>query len=276
MAYMPGNHVVHKKSVVDRVIDSITQDIIRGRYPPGSKLPNEYDLVLELNVSRNSLREAIKILSAAGIVEIRQGDGTYVCSQAAPSLFDGVVYSIISSTSSNEELIELRGIVDEMTLRLASQKAEPQEIDALEENVQKMKDAIQRNDIQQAQQLDMEFHSLLTESCRNTLYIRMISGLYTIFQNSIGDTLDIESAGSRAPVFHEQMLECIRTHDDARIRGVVEESLTPWKQQLARNAAAHSRSGASPRGKKASPGGPRPSACERDSLPACREIPPRK
>ena len=98
---MRSEHLVQKKTVVDSVMDSIIADIISGKFPPGSKLPNEYDLISRLNVSRNSLREAIKIMSAMGIVEIRHGDGTYVCTQVAPTVLDSVVYSMISCMSSS-------------------------------------------------------------------------------------------------------------------------------------------------------------------------------
>ena len=97
---MQQSKKINKKSVVDLIMDQLLSDITSGVYPPGTKLPNEYELIRQMQVSRNSLREAIKILTAMGIVEIRRGDGTYVCSQVNPSVFDNVVYSMVSGETS--------------------------------------------------------------------------------------------------------------------------------------------------------------------------------
>lgn len=232
MSNAANGHTVNKKSVVDIVMDTIIADIISGKYPPGTKLPNEYDLIAELNVSRNSLREAIKILTAMGIVEIRHGDGTYVCSQASPSLFDNVVYSIISSNSSNDDLLELRQIVDDMCVRLAIEKITPEEIAQLEGCVAQMADAIKHNDMEKAKELDYQFHSDLIASCKNALFIRIINGLYTIFKGAIGQTLYLENVDSQAAVFHENIINCIKEKNYRDVHKVVADSLISWRQQL--------------------------------------------
>ncbi len=86
---------IESETVVKLVIDRITSAIISGQYKIGEKLPSEYELIEELQVSRNSLREAMKILSAMGVVDIKRGDGTYICSQINPNMFDSVIYSLI-------------------------------------------------------------------------------------------------------------------------------------------------------------------------------------
>ena len=101
---------IGQKTIVDQIIGTIIESIIKGNYKAGTKLPSEYELIEEMQVSRNSLREAMKILSTLGIVEIKRGDGTYVCSQVNPSVFDRVVYSMIYDTSTSGELRELREI----------------------------------------------------------------------------------------------------------------------------------------------------------------------
>ena len=99
---------IGQKTIVDQIINTIIDSIIKGNYKAGTKLPSEYELIEEMQVSRNSLREAMKILSTMGIVEIKRGDGTYVCSQVNPSVFDRVVYSMIYDVSTSTELLELR------------------------------------------------------------------------------------------------------------------------------------------------------------------------
>lgn len=64
---------IGQKTIVDQIINTIIDSIVRGDYKAGTKLPSEYELIEEMQVSRNSLREAMKILSTMGIVEIKEG-----------------------------------------------------------------------------------------------------------------------------------------------------------------------------------------------------------
>lgn len=227
-----GHSPISKKSVVDVIIDTLVTDIADGRYPPGAKLPNEYELISEFDVSRNSLREAIKIMSAMGIVEIRRGDGTYVCEQTAPSALDKVVYSLLSCMSSDEELIELRIILDESTLRMAIEKSTPEEVANLEANIREMRRAIDGQDMERAEELDYQFHTDMIASCKNVLFTRMVSGVYTIFRNSIGRTIHQDSVFSKAPEVHQEMLDCIRNKDYGSVHNVIVRSLESWRDKL--------------------------------------------
>lgn len=232
MAGNNSSHIVKKKSVVETIMDTIIGQIVSGKYPPGAKLPNEYELISELNVSRNSLREAIKIMCAMGLVEVKHGDGTYVCSQVNPSVLDNVVYSMVSCMSSSNDLIELRQIFDDTTVRLAIEKITPEELDKLEGNIRAMRTAIQKHDIATAQELDFQFHMDLIECSKNVLYIRVSKGLYTIFKNSIQNNIFLEGVDSLAPTYHQNILNCIKNRDYRLVQQVVADSLITWRKGL--------------------------------------------
>lgn len=221
-----------KKSVVDIIIEQLLSKIMNGEYYPGTKLPSEYELMENMQVGRNSLREAMKILSTMGIVEIRQGDGTYVCSQIHPSIFDSVVYSIVSEESSEAELIELRLALDESIMRMAMDKMTDEDLWKLEENINKMQEALLNGKTELAQQLDFQFHMGLIESCKNILFIRIAKGIYTIFERSIHRNIRMEKMDSKAPQYHQKILACIRSKDRSQIPEIVRESLLTWKTQL--------------------------------------------
>src|ERR1700746_3166721 len=69
--------------VTDEAIETIRELIASGEWGPGTRLPREADLAAQLGLSRNSLREAVRALSLARVLEVRQGDGTYVSSLEA-------------------------------------------------------------------------------------------------------------------------------------------------------------------------------------------------
>lgn len=73
--YSPTNK---KQSAVDIVINRIVDDVLTGRYKPGDKLPTEMQLAEMMSMSKNTVREAIKILVAYGAVEIRRPEGTFI------------------------------------------------------------------------------------------------------------------------------------------------------------------------------------------------------
>ena len=213
------------KTIVDQIVNSITGDIIDGKYKAGDRLPNEYELVESLQAGRNSVREAMKILSAMGIVEVRRGDGTYVRSQMSPTMFDTVIYSMIYGDSTAESLVELREILDEAALRMACAKATQAEIDAMYANVDAMETALKSGDLDQVKKLDLEFHMQLLETSRNPFFIRMVRGVYTIFEKAIAEKLEQDQSDSLAAYYHRNMLHCIETRDYANISRVVQESL---------------------------------------------------
>lgn len=223
---------IGQKTIVDQIINELTESIIKGDYKPGSKLPSEFELMEELQVSRNSLREAMKILSAMGIVEIKRGDGTYICSQVNPGIFDRVVYSMIYGSSSSEELLELRQILDEATVQLAMSKMTLDEAKKLQDSIDRMEAACSAGQVEEMQKWDMQFHMTLIESCKNEFFIRIMKGVYDIFEYSISENVRLETNDSKAPEYHQRMLNCILEKDYDRIREVVKDSLCTWQDRV--------------------------------------------
>ena len=234
---MAGNdrkrlETIGQKTIVDQIINTLTESIIRGDYKSGPKLPSEFALMEELQVSRNSLREAMKILATMGIVEIKRGDGTYICSQVNPTLFDRLVYSMIYDVSSSDELLELRQILDESTVQLAMSKITPEEVEKLQHSIDKMKDACKNQDVEQMQTCDLEFHMLLIDSCKNIFFIRILKSVYSIFEKSIVENVRKETVDSKAPLYHQRILDCIVNKDYNTVHEVVAESLATWRERV--------------------------------------------
>ena len=86
---------VSNESVVQQVINKITDAIMAGEFKPGDKLPTEMEMISLFKVSRNSLRSAIQTLRAYGVVEVRRPEGTFVCSDFSPQILNPMLYSII-------------------------------------------------------------------------------------------------------------------------------------------------------------------------------------
>lgn len=119
---------INRSSVVQRVIDRLTQAMLSGELKPGDKIPTEMELSEQLGVARNSIREAIKILVYIGVLEIKRAEGTFVCNGFSESLIDPMIYGIILNQQNEQELHELRAMVETGVMRLAVEKCSEEEI----------------------------------------------------------------------------------------------------------------------------------------------------
>lgn len=227
---------VGNETVVDKVIHQIMASISNGRFKIGEKLPSEFELMEELHVSRNSLREAMKMLATMGIVEIRRGDGTYICSQVNPSVFDSIIYSLMLETSTDEEIIELRQTLDEAVLKLAIRKCEPGNIEKLEWFIAQMRYFFSNREISKAARMDYEFHIYLADCCKNVFLSRIVKGVYQLFEHSIEKNILTETLFAQADEHHQEIVDCLINKDFGKVGEVVEHSLTSWKKNVKKRA----------------------------------------
>ena len=103
---------LQNKSIVSRIVNQITDAIINGELKPGDKLPTETSLCATFEVGRNSIREAIKILEAYGVVYIKRPDGTFVNDRYSQKMLDPMLYGILLEKNSSDEIIQLRKVLD--------------------------------------------------------------------------------------------------------------------------------------------------------------------
>lgn len=223
---------IDSSSVVERVIQQITNMVSLGRFKMGEKLPSEFELMDELNVSRNSLREAMKILSAMGIVEIKRGDGTYICQKVKPSVFDSVIYSMMMESSSDKEIIELRQLLDENVLKLAVKNCTDQEIDHLQQMIVQMREHFDQGELSKAAKLDYDFHIFLTGCAQNSFLCRIVTGVYKIFEGSIEKNIRTEELFAMAAEHHQAIVDCLRNRDERVISQVISNSLSSWRRNV--------------------------------------------
>ncbi len=112
------------ESIADRILQMITEE---RRFSAGDKLPNENDLSQELGVSRATLREAVRILSTGGVLEIRRGCGTYVLDQTSSADY-GALQRAAQATANIRDLFEMRLIFEPESAYFAAKRATDAEL----------------------------------------------------------------------------------------------------------------------------------------------------
>ena len=158
------------ESVVQKVINCLTDGMVSGELKPGDKLPTEPELAATLGVARTSVREATKILTYLGVLESRRSEGTFVASGFQESMIDPMVYGIILNKGEDfDSLMELRELTEVGILRLAIKKRSEEGLETIREKLDAFSDAVEQENLTAAFQADNDFHDAVSSLCQNDL-----------------------------------------------------------------------------------------------------------
>ncbi|MFD0552835.1 FadR/GntR family transcriptional regulator [Streptomyces rectiviolaceus] len=187
MCRMP-QEPVRERRVGSQVQRSVMQLILDRRLRPGALLPTEAELMEELGVSRNSVREALKALQALDIVEIRHGYGTYVGQASLTPLADGLTFrtlvQLADDTHALAEILQVREVLEEGLVRRVAVLLTDEELCQLEALVRKMEEAADTGAA--FPELDREFHETLYRSLGNELVPQLLGAFWNVFNRVAG------------------------------------------------------------------------------------------
>lgn len=168
---------IKNESLVQTVINRITDAIISGELKPGDKLPTEIELMGTLGVSRNTVREAIRTLIAFGVVEIRRPEGTFVCNNSSPKILNPLLYkTILAGGSSHNYILDLRQVVEVGITQLIRERGlDDADREKLEQLHTEYAYELRREDydIDRILSKDLEFHKAVATATHNP-FITMI------------------------------------------------------------------------------------------------------
>lgn len=159
----------------DEAIERITQQIAAGRWRPGDRLPKEAELAAELGLSRNSLREAVRALSLVRVLDVRQGDGTYVTSLEPGLLMDslGFVAQLVQDHTL-VEVFEVRRLLEPAAAAMAAVRIDQEGLALLRLELERMRAATKEEDLVEA---DAAFHSVIAKAAGNAVLSSLLESL---------------------------------------------------------------------------------------------------
>ena len=179
---MEGKRVKLSEQTSQRLYESIVEE---GRYPPGSKLPNENELSEALEVSRTTLREAVSCLVAQGVLEIRRGKGTFVAETLPAAGLDLSALASVRSRVRAKDLFEMRLIFEPATVALACQRATDEELELIRKKARRVERiAAEGGNWPLA---DQEFHWAIIKASHNE-YMRR---LYPIINTAVDEIMQL-------------------------------------------------------------------------------------
>lgn len=219
-----------KESVVQSVINRLTEGLRRGELKPGDKIPTEPELAESLGVARSSIREAIKILTYLGVLESKRHEGTFVCSGFEESMIDPMVYGIILNKDSFDHLMELREMTEAGMMRLAIKNHTPEEIALLEQRLREMENALGGTDEESIKaffETDDRFHDTIACMGKNPMadkINRVVRTLTYAMRYETVSAMITEGKGRQLVEAHRSLLDAIRDGDEEVLNDKVRES----------------------------------------------------
>ncbi|AKL96506.1 transcriptional regulator [Clostridium aceticum] len=165
------NTSLHSKSIVESIVDNITNAIIMGELKPGDKLPTEMELSNSMQVGRNSVREAIKKLEAYGVVYIKRAEGTFVTDSYNQKMLDPMLYGIILQENKWDDFVKLRSVVEIGTLHVVSRSRTEDQIINIKDSLTSLIKAINSPSasVEDIMEADSNFHMAITKIADNQL-----------------------------------------------------------------------------------------------------------
>jgi GntR family transcriptional repressor for pyruvate dehydrogenase complex len=165
-------------ALTDEAILKIRDLIQSDQLTPGSRLPPEQQLSAQLGLSRSGLREAIKALEVARVVDVRRGDGTYVTSLAPRVLLEGFGFAVdLLRDDSLPQIMEVRRLLEPAATGLAATRISHAELDELAELLNHMREAA--DDAEKLIGYDTAFHRTVAAATGNESLISLLDGLST-------------------------------------------------------------------------------------------------
>ncbi|MEH7342454.1 FadR/GntR family transcriptional regulator [Bacillus sp. JJ1532] len=173
------------------------------KFPPGSKLPTEMQLAAQFEVSRVPIREALSMLRAAGVINSRQGGGSYVEESTNSTLLQRIHFES-DDTENIKYLFEMRKILEPEAAFLAALRRTPEQL----EKMKKILDVMENKSIENgttAMEEDIEFHRSIILATQNPIMIQTQESLSSLYERALKITLrpNVELKQKRRTVFHE-------------------------------------------------------------------------
>lgn len=231
---------IKTKRLYEEIVEQIKQLIAGGKLKPGDKLLAERDLAERFQVSRASVREAIRTLEMLGIIDIRPGEGTFIRGTDTDDIIRPLAMFLAVERNSLLDMFEMRRIFETATASLAAQRATLEELDQIESMLENMRERLNVQDPEKGEEFDAAFHYAVAEATHNSLLIRLFKTVSEDFAkaNSVARRQlyhdNIQNA-QKIIDQHSEILQAIRsgspqTASDAMLAHLIfaEDELRKW------------------------------------------------
>jgi GntR family transcriptional repressor for pyruvate dehydrogenase complex len=227
---------IRRSRLSDAVVDRIKGMIERGELKPGDKLPSEKELAEAFGVSRMSIREALSMLSASQIIEIRHGEGSFVQRMEVSNYIPPIAVSLLDFPAAALHLLEVRTMLAVGAAELAAMRADADALAEMDAALSAYWDEVREHGT--GAKSDWQFHHAIVRATKNPVLVEFANRIadlvaegmrYTLGKN-VGDSERIRQVAAE----HEQIAAAIRARDAAAAGTAMRQHLEHVRQKLMR------------------------------------------
>ncbi|MBS4179359.1 FadR/GntR family transcriptional regulator [Lederbergia citrea] len=206
---------IKPKKLYEKVAEAIHDMIRSGQLKPGDKLDSVEQMAENFQVGRSAIREALSALRAMGLVEMKQGEGTYIKGFSSDQIAFPLSTAILMNKDDVENLLEVRKIIETGTVASASKKRTAENLKAMEAALEEMKKANGNEEL--GEKADFDFHIAIAEASQNQLLVSLLNHVSGLMQETMKETrrLWLYSGQTTTEKLYEEHKEIY----DAIIRG---------------------------------------------------------
>jgi DNA-binding FadR family transcriptional regulator len=227
-------HTVAPQRLYRQIAEQLRQLMASGEFAPGSRLPAERDLALQLGVSRPSVREALIALEVEGMIEVRTGSGIYVQHAVSTAPLNNPALNADLDTDAPTnwgplEVMSARIVVEAEVAALAATHAQKSDLKAIQVGLKQMKLEAARD--QAPRQGDEAFHQAIAHACGNSVLLDTVQRYWQarsgpLFER-LGDYFEHPQSWQAAIAEHQAVLHAIEAHDPSAARKAMQKHLKP-------------------------------------------------
>jgi GntR family transcriptional repressor for pyruvate dehydrogenase complex len=211
--------------LVGVVADELLDRIIAGEFPPGTTVPGELELSARHEVSRMTVREAMKTLEAQRILSVERGRGTFVNPLNRWASLDAVLRAASEGkddASAAVQLIELRRMLESGACELAAARIGDADLESLYRHLEAMRSAHGSNDIALFVEADLAFHDLILKASENVFAAVLFEPLHRILEKRRTETSKVPDIQEHAIWHHQQIADALASRDPHRARDAMD------------------------------------------------------
>jgi DNA-binding FadR family transcriptional regulator len=233
----PHNSAMPKRGLYKEVSDALLTDIIDGKYPPGTLLPSEAELAELASVSRVTIREAIKSLSAKHVLEVSHGKGTFVAPVSTWSVLDPILLLARArlsgeSISLEKKFLQAREVIEVSVAKLAATRHTVLHIESMESDLMDMIEANKNSDIPSFVAADIAFHQRIMDAAGNPFIAAIFDPLASILSMTRHQTSSFEVHRKSAIKMHAAILEAMKQGDPDFVAEAMEKHMKQTQESL--------------------------------------------
>jgi GntR family transcriptional repressor for pyruvate dehydrogenase complex len=205
--------IKQNEKVTVTVLKEIQDAMLRGELKRGDRLPSEPELASMLGVSRPAIREALKVLEALSVVDVKRGNGTFIHEQPELPQVNPLLFLLLLQDGTARDLVELRFLMEFGSARILQQRLSPEIVTRLRQHIESLERAYASNTLEVEH--DLGFHRIILESTGNPFLIQIGTVVLEMVKQYVD--IGVHNFPEMAIKHHKEILEALESGDLAAL-----------------------------------------------------------